>query len=227
MPNMPDRENPPKTSLHFHPNPEAKLSIRVMKAANLMFCRIYHRMTIFAAPPLPAKGPAILICNHTSGLDPVMIQSACKRVIVWMMAKEYYEIKPLKPFFQLLEAIPVDRQARDTGAMRSALRALQDGRILGIFPEGRISTIKGQMLPFQNGVAQLAIKTGAPIYPAFLNGTQYGVSDMAAAFVGRQEATLRFGTAVEIDRSSTSRESLEAATAKLHAAVEALRMSHP
>ena len=196
-----------------------------MKAANVLFARIYHRLTVITPPPLPAKGPAILVCNHTSGLDPLLIQSVCKRVIVWMMAREYYEIRPLKPFFQLLEAIPVDRASRDTGAMRSALRALQEGRILGIFPEGRISTVKGQLLPFQTGVAQMAIKLKIPVYPAFLNGTQYGVSDMVPAFTHRQEATLRFGPAVEFDRSSTSRESLEAATAKLQAAVNLLRIN--
>lgn len=215
----------PKSSTHFDPHPEKKLSIRAMKAANVLFARIYHRLTVITPPPLPAKGPAILVCNHTSGLDPLLIQSVCKRVIVWMMAREYYEIRPLKPFFQLLEAIPVDRASRDTGAMRSALRALQEGRILGIFPEGRISTVKGQLLPFQTGVAQMAIKLKIPVYPAFLNGTQYGVSDMVPAFTHRQEATLRFGPAVEFDRSSTSRESLEAATAKLQAAVNLLRIN--
>ena len=207
----------------FDPHPEKKLSIRLLKAADLLFCRAYHRLTVYSPPRLPARGPAILICNHTSGLDPVLIQSVCKRVIVWMMAKEYYEIRPLRPFFEVVEAIPVDRTARDTSAMRSALRALQDGRILGIFPEGRISTVKGQLLPFQSGVAQMAIKTGAAVYPAFLNGTQYGVSDMAAAFVHRQEATLRFGPPVEFDRSSTSRPVLDAATAKMQTAIESLR----
>ena len=222
---MQDRTDPVKSSLHFHPRPEKKLSIRLMKAADVLFSRVYHRLTVLTPPRLPATGPAILVCNHTSGLDPILIQSVCKRVIVWMMAKEYYEIRPLKPFFQMLEAIPVDRAARDTGAMRSALRALQEGRILGVFPEGRISTVKGQLLPFQTGVAQMAIKLKVPVYPAFLDGTQYGVSDMVPAFTHRQEAVLRFGPAVEFDRSSTSREALENATAKLRAAVDALRGS--
>jgi 1-acyl-sn-glycerol-3-phosphate acyltransferase len=212
-----------KGASHFDARPEQKLSIRVLKAVDVLFCRIYHDLTVRTPSPLPLRGPAILICNHTSGLDPVLIQSVCPRVIVWMMAKEYYEIRPLKPFFKLLEAIPVDRAARDTGSMRSALRALQDGRLLGIFPEGRISTIKGELLSFQSGVAQIAIKTGVPVYPVFLDGTQYGVSNMAPAFIHRQRATLRFGPAVEFDRSSTSREALEAATAKLREAVESLR----
>ena len=220
---MQDRKDSAKSAAHFDSNPETKLSIRVMKAADVLFSRIYHNLTVLTPPPLPATGPGILICNHTSGLDPILIQSICKRVIVWMMAQEYYEIRPLKPFFRLLEAIPVDRKSRDSGAMRSALRALQDGRLLGIFPEGRISAVKGQLLPFQTGVAQLAIKLKVPVYPAFLDGTQYGVSDMVTAFTRRQQATIRFGPAVEFDRTSTSRESLEAATAKLTATVEALR----
>ena len=216
---MPER----KHAIHYDPHPEKKLSIRALKVADHLFARAYHDLTVFTPPRLPAKGAAILICNHTSGLDPLLIQSVCKRVIVWMMAKEYYEIRPLKPFFKLLEAIPVDRTSRDTAAMRSALRALQDGRLLGVFPEGRISTVKGQLLPFQTGVAQLAIKLKVPVFPAFLHGTQQGVSDMVQAFSHRQIATLRFGPAVEFDRSSTSRDALEAATAKLQSAVNSLR----
>ena len=56
--------------------------------------------------------PTILICNHTSALDPMLIQSVCRRVIVWMMAKEYYEIRLMMPIFRALEVIPVDRGAR-------------------------------------------------------------------------------------------------------------------
>lgn len=206
---------------HFHSHPEAKLALRLMKLVDVLFARIYHKVTVLAPPQLPSKGAAILICNHTSGLDPLLIQSACKRVIVWMMAKEYYQIPLLRPFFQTLEVIPVDRAARDSGAMRLSLRALHEGRILGVFPEGRIETRRA-LLPFQPGVVQMAIKTGAPVYPAFLDGTQHGIPDMAPAFIHQQAATLRFGPAVRFDRSATGREALDAATEQLRSAVAAL-----
>jgi 1-acyl-sn-glycerol-3-phosphate acyltransferase len=221
---------PPPTlraAARFDPQPEKRLSVRVLRAANRIFFRTYHRLTVYSPPQIPARRAAILICNHTSGLDPFLLQTACNRVIIWMMAKEYYEIRPLRPFFEAVEAIPVDRAARDVTAMRLALRALQDGRVLGIFPEGRISAIRGQLLPFQPGVAQMAIKTGVPVYPAFLDGTQYGVASMGAAFASRQEATLRFGPAVEFDRSSTARPVLDAATVKMQAAIESLRGKRP
>jgi 1-acyl-sn-glycerol-3-phosphate acyltransferase len=212
-----------KPTSNFTPDPKQPFVVKSLQALNCLFTRIYHRLSILSPPQLPKTGPAILISNHTSGLDPLLLQSVNKRMIVWMMAKEYYELPALKPIFKSAGAIPVDRAARDTAAVRAALRALQDGRILGIFPEGRISTKKGELLPFQHGVAQMAIKTGVPVYPAFLNGSQYGVPEMLPAFLHRQQCTVRFGPAIEFDRSSTSREALAAVTMKLQASVDALR----
>ena len=220
---MPESAEPLKTSPHFDPRPDRKPGIRALKAFNRVLCRCYHHLTVLAPPQIPDTGAAILISNHTSGLDPFLLQSACKRVIVWKMAKEYYELRAFRRMFKMLEAIPVDRAARDTGALRSALRALQEGRVLGVFPEGRISTQRPQILPFQPGVAQMAIKTGAPVCPAFLDGTQYGLSDMTPAFLRRQIATVRFGPAVQLDRTSSSRDALHAATSQLHDAVERLK----
>jgi 1-acyl-sn-glycerol-3-phosphate acyltransferase len=202
---------------HFHPNPESRPLIKFLKLADILFSRAYHKLDVLAPPCLPDRGPAILVCNHTSGLDPLLIQAVCKRVIVWMMAKEYYEIPALTPIFRRLEAIPVDRGARDTGAMRSALRALHEGRILGVFPEGRIET-RRELLPFQPGVAQMATKTGTTVYPAFLDGTQAGIDAMVPAFVHRQVARIAFGGPIVLDR----KEGPEAATARLREAMQGL-----
>ena len=90
-----------------------------------------------------------------------------------MMASEYYKIKAMKWMYELIEAIPVDRSGRDMAATRAALRALGKGHVLGIFPEGKIAPNR-ELLPFQSGVAMLAIKTKVPVYPAFLDGTQRG-----------------------------------------------------
>ena len=72
--------------------PEDRLTIRLLQAVDVCFSRIYHQTIVVLAQRLPSHGPAILICNHTSGLDPLLIQSVCPRLIVWMMAKEYYEL---------------------------------------------------------------------------------------------------------------------------------------
>ena len=187
----------------------------------MCIARIYHQTIVRTPQPLPRHGPAILICNHTSGLDPLLIQSVCPRLIVWMMAREYYEIRALKWVFKAIEAIPVDRGGRDMTATRAALRALENGRVLGVFPEGRIEKTR-ELLPFQTGVALMAIKTGVPVYPAYLDGTQRN-KPMLRAFVQRNRATLTFGPQVQFDRTSTSKEGLQAATERLTEAVANLK----
>lgn len=206
---------------HFHPHPESRPVIKLLKCFDVLFSRIYHKVEVLSPGQLPRTGPAILICNHTSGLDPLLIQAPLRRVVVWMMAKEYYELPGLNRVFRALEAIPVDRAARDTTAMRLALRALQEGRVLGLFPEGRIET-KRELLPFQAGVAQMAMKAGVPVCPAFLDGTQHGLGDMVPAYLHRQEATIRYGPPVMLERAS-GKGATDAATARLRDAIWQLR----
>lgn len=200
--------------------PEDRAVVQILRAVDVCFSRLYHRITVKRPQRLPREGAAILVCNHTSGLDPMLIQSVCPRSIVWMMAREYYEIKALKWFFQIIGAIPVDRSGRDLAATRAALRALQEGRILGLFPEGRIETTT-ELLPFQTGVAMMAIKTGADIYPVYLDGTQRG-KKMVDAFKFRNHATLTFGPVLKLSQRGTSKEELEAATESIRQAVAAL-----
>jgi len=83
---------------------------------------------------VPEKGPAILVCNHTSGLDPQLIQSACDRLITWMMAKEYYEFGLIKGVLDTVEVIPVKRDARDMTADARRHSSARDGKVLGNLP---------------------------------------------------------------------------------------------
>jgi 1-acyl-sn-glycerol-3-phosphate acyltransferase len=217
------RRHAPPTGDFAPGRPEDRLGIRLLQAFDVCFARIYHRVNVLSPLQLPKHGPAILICNHISGLDPMLIQSVCPRMIVWMMAREYYEIPAVKWAFKMVEAIPVDRGGRDLAATRAALRALEAGRILGVFPEGKIATTRA-LLPFQTGVAMMAVKSGVPVYPAYLDGTQRNKT-MVQAFAYPNVASLAFGPAVEFDRSSTSKEVLQAATDRFVGAVERLKES--
>ena len=201
--------------------PEKRLASRLLQAANRVFTHSYHRIEVFAPCKLPKSGSAILVCNHTSALDPHLIQSPCRRLITWMMAKEFYDLWYLKPVFEQLGVIPVTRSGRDTSATRAAMRALKNGQLVGIFPEGRIETSR-EFFPFQTGVALMAMKTRVPVYPAFLDGTQRNTS-MLAALLRPQRTRVIFGDEVKFDRGDTSREGLEAATAMIEGAVAALR----
>lgn len=195
--------------------------MRVLVFGGRLFSRLYHRISVLSPQRLPLTGPAILVCNHISGLDPVLLQSVCPRLVVWMMAREYYDIKGVRWMFRAIEAIPVERSGRDMTATRAALRALAEGKILGVFPEGKIEKTR-DLLPFQTGVAMMAIKTKVPVYPVFLEGTQRGM-EMIRAFLTPNEVTFAFGPPIEFDRSDTSHATLEAATDRIREAVEQLR----
>jgi 1-acyl-sn-glycerol-3-phosphate acyltransferase len=186
------------------------------------FAFVFHGLRVVTPCPLPPRaGGAILVCNHTSSLDPVLLQAAAPRIITWMMAKEYARIPGMRVLMNGIEPILVERSGRDMAATRSALRALKDGKILGLFPEGKIETTP-KLLEFQTGVALLAMKSGAPVYPAYLDGTQRCKSMMEGLFKPHQ-ITLAFGPPVDLQTNGEEgREALESATERIRAAVAAL-----
>lgn len=202
-------------------NPEHRPGLRALWAANLLVCRCYHHLTVRTACTIPRHGPAILTCNHISGIDPMLIQSSCNRPIIWMMASEYYEMKSMRWVYDTIGNIPVARAGRDMAAMRSAMRALKEGRVLGIFPEGRIAPTR-EFLPFQTGVALMAMRTGVDLYPAYLDGTQRG-KEMLDAILHPQKAAITYGTPIRIDKTDPDRTTLEATTRQLLEATERLR----
>jgi 1-acyl-sn-glycerol-3-phosphate acyltransferase len=195
--------------------------VRGLQATNRLFCRIYHGLTLQNRCPLPRRGPAILICNHTSGLDPLLLQSATPRLITWMMAREYYEIAAMGWIFRLSGMIPTSRNGRDMAAMRSALRVLKRGGLLGVFPEGRIETTR-ELLPFHPGVAMLAMRCGAPVYPAYLDGMQRGRSMLQACLLPGH-AAVRFGEPIQPPPCEPTRELLRQTAMQLRSAVQALQ----
>jgi 1-acyl-sn-glycerol-3-phosphate acyltransferase len=109
-------------------------------------------------------------------------------------------------------------------ATRAALRVLKDGKILGMFPEGRIEP-HHQLLPFQTGAAMLATRSGVPVFPAYLDGTQRQTG-MMQAFLHPNHARLSFGPPLHLG-DAEGRDGLEAATAKIQAAVARLARPDP
>ncbi len=195
--------------------------MRILHGINRVFARVYHNVEVLSPPHLPLKGPAILVSNHTSGVDPHLIQSCCNRVITWMMAREYYDQPILRDLLDVIGVIPVSRGQRDTAATRAALGALENGEILGLFAEGKIAPTS-EILPFQSGVGVLALKSQAPIHPVYLDGTQRG-KEMAASFFLPQRATIAFGPPLRFQRSSPAHGGVEAVTRAIENSVRLLQ----
>jgi len=117
---------------------ERRPIIRLLVFGGRLFARLYHRVFVLSPQRLPLTGPAILVCNHISGLDPVLLQSVCPRLVIWMMAKEYYDIKGLGWIFSNIDAIPVERSGRDSAATPARrCEPSPMGKSSASFPKGR------------------------------------------------------------------------------------------
>jgi 1-acyl-sn-glycerol-3-phosphate acyltransferase len=198
--------------------------VRAMFAVNRLGVNGFHSLTVLRRCRLPRRGPAILVCNHTSSLDPALLQAASPRMIRWMMAREY-DSPGLRWFFRKLGVIMVERSGRDAAATRAALRLLEQGAVVGIFPEGKIETTT-QLLPFHSGIALLALKSGAPVFPAYLDGWQRG-RGMLQAIVAPSHATLSFGPPLRFDRADPGRQQLPEIARRIQEAVGSLSSRLP
>lgn len=120
---------------------------------------------------LPADGPILLVSNHVHLLDPFAVGICCKRHVHFMAKKELFQNKALAKLLRMIHAFPVDRGAMDRQAVRHAIEVLSEGKVMGMFPEGtRNKGEDNQMLPVLNGAAMFALKSGAPVYPAYISG---------------------------------------------------------
>lgn len=119
---------------------------------------------------LPRQGGVLVIANHVSDSDPLVVGSALPRP-AWYMAKaELFEIPFLGPLIRALHAFPVKRGTADRAALSRALELLAAGEVVVVFPEGRDS-VTGDLQPFEAGAALLALRSGVPVVPIGLRGT--------------------------------------------------------
>ena len=115
------------------------------------------------------KGRAVVIANHFSFWDPLLIAVIFKRQVYWMGKIELFKSRIARMFFNAVKAFPVRRGEGDLAAIRHAFRILKAEKLFGIFPEGtRIKT--GEIGRFEPGTAMIALKNNAPVIPVYIKG---------------------------------------------------------
>jgi 1-acyl-sn-glycerol-3-phosphate acyltransferase len=120
---------------------------------------------------LPKKGAVIIVANHVSAWDPLLVAVGSPRPVHFMAKAELYKNQILARLLNALNAFPVKRGQADRNAIRKALKLLESGKVLGIFPEGTRKKEVG-MEAAQAGAAMLALKSGAQLIPAACLGTK-------------------------------------------------------
>jgi len=122
---------------------------------------------------VPEEGPALLVCNHVSFVDAVVIMAACRRPIRFVMDHNIYRLPVLNFIFRTGGAIPIAPRKADPAALERAYAeiaaALRAGDLVGIFPEGRI-TESGELNEFRGGVRRIVEETPVPVVPMALRG---------------------------------------------------------
>jgi len=157
---------------------------------------------------IPEAGPAIIVSNHTSPVDPVLLwarhfmhfRRPHLRVIGYLTAREYFELPGFVNWVcRAMECIPVDRNGRDMQSVRQALERLKQGRLLGLFPEGRLNeeTPNDRLLAGDTGVAWLALKAAVPVIPIFIQNAPRSGS-MVWVFFRRARVRLIFGQPLDL-----------------------------
>ena len=134
--------------------------------------RPLYGLQVIGAELFPARGRAIVVSNHISWMDPLVLGAALEDRQIFFMAKMELFHKPfVGRFIQRLGAFPVDRGGSDRKALRYALELLDAENVVGIYPEGK-RTEAGAMREWQPGVALLASKSGAPLVPVAIFETR-------------------------------------------------------
>jgi len=179
-----------------------------------------YRVDVRGAERIPHDGAVILAANHESMLDPWLLPLATRRPVRYMAKAELWRYPGVRWVMEKFGTFPVARGTGDRGAVGRAAQLLNDGELLGIFPQGTC-------LPFRDrrwyrGAAKLAIATGATIVPVCLVGTEQALRPGKFKF-GFPRIVILVGKPIEVEQAKPHLATAKALTDQIEAAVEELR----
>ncbi|MCI0684858.1 MAG: 1-acyl-sn-glycerol-3-phosphate acyltransferase [Gemmataceae bacterium] len=144
----------------------------IIRGSNI-YARVMHRWSANRPDPFPAAGPAIVVCTHTCSADPTFLLAVCRRKqLSFIVAHEFYHTHPIiTNVLDTMGCVHVRRGGNDPTAARRALRRLEQGGIMCVFPEGGLAGVgRRRMLRGKAGAALLALRSRAPVIPVAIHG---------------------------------------------------------
>jgi 1-acyl-sn-glycerol-3-phosphate acyltransferase len=139
-----------------------------------VFCRIFTTccfdLKVFGRNNVPHEGGVLLVSNHQSYLDPVLVGVRLDRPLNYIAKSELFENRHFAKLLRWLHSFPVHQGRADVGAVRETIVRLRAGRALAIFPEGS-RTNNGELLPIERGVSLIVRRAKVPVVPVVIEGS--------------------------------------------------------
>ena len=197
------------------------MSLRFYRFAKVVcnvVCKLWFKLEYYGMENLPTDRGYILVGNHQSYWDPVMMGLKLNTTLTFMANEKLFHKPVLAPIIRGLGAFPVNLKKPDMTAIRTAKKVVKDGKVLALFPEGTRSH-DGKLLKFKGGVIYIASVTGEDVVPVcitYQNGGKF-----------RSRILIRYGEVIPnqeiLEGKKKDTESMRQAAAKLQAVVQRLQ----
>jgi 1-acyl-sn-glycerol-3-phosphate acyltransferase len=189
-----------------------------MQAAGGWWLRRVTTIRVEGLTNVPERGPVILVPNHQSAIDPILVQSICRRVVHTMTKSTQFGTLLFRVPLRLARTFPVRRYRVDPQSVRVFLRLLRAGQAVCLYPEGE-RTWDGRLQPLRRGAVRVILRAEVPVVPVGIEGTYDVWPRWASGPRKGKTVYLRFGAPMSFEACRTRAER-EAAVA---GAEEALR----
>ena len=157
----------------------------------VFLCKIFFRIHVAGREYIPKEGGVLLVSNHVSYLDPVLLGVAFPRPLHFFARADLFDHRLFGELIRTLHAFPVHIDKLDKDAIEHAIKELTRGKTVVVFPEGTRSRT-GALRPGQAGAGFLAVKAKVPVLPVYLRGT-YEALPPGAKMIRPKKISVHFG----------------------------------
>jgi 1-acyl-sn-glycerol-3-phosphate acyltransferase len=180
---------------------------------------VVYRVRITGREHVPEAGPCVLAANHVSVMDGFFLGIAVTRQVRFMAKAELHRVPIVKQILEGAGAFPVERGADAGRAVAAGVKLLEQGAVVGVFPEG--TSLPDRKRGYKRGAARLALATGAPLIPVALVGTHLTLEPRTHR-IRLPRVQIVIGEPLRVELQESTEEAATELTARLQAAVESL-----